>query len=201
MKSRTLVICSRALLLASAFFAVVAICGCTGVTAWITQATQIVPIAASMVTAVLSLIAALAGKTLSASEATSIASVVTAIQAGLGDIEKMVTAYQSAPSTTLLGQIEAGTQAVLGNINAFLTDVHVTDVATQAKIVAILTLVLNEVQSFASLLPVLKAGAGEQITITVPLSSKSAKEAFNAILDAPSGNPHVDAALAKLHRL
>jgi hypothetical protein len=166
MKGRTLVICSRALLLASAFFAVVALCGCTGVTAWITQATQIVPIAASMVTAVLSLIAALAGKTLSVSEATSIASVVTAIQAGLGDI-----------------------------------DVHVTDAATQVKIVAILTLVLNEVQSFASLLPVLKAGAGEQITITVPLSSKSAKEAFNAILDAPRGNPQVDAALAKLHRL
>jgi hypothetical protein len=174
--------------------------GC-GLATWIATANQIVPIAGSMAAGVLALIAALSGKTLDPNEVTTLTTVVGAIQKALNDISAMVTEYQATPSTTLLGDIEAATKAVIDNINQFLQDTGITDTATQAKVSAILNLVLNEVTSFASLLPILSATAGEKLTLVVPMPSKDFKKAYNELLTTPTGNTAVDAALAEMKRL
>jgi hypothetical protein len=51
------------------------------------------------------------------------------------------------------------------------------------------------------LLPLLSATPGQKVSITVPMSTKQAKTAFDTILNAPSGDAQVDEALKKLHRM
>jgi hypothetical protein len=177
--------------------------GCGALT-WLTDAQNILPIVGNMVGLVLTLIATLSGGSiLPVAIATVVTEVITRALAGIKDIEAMVAEYKSTPTTDKLSQIEAATKAIIDNLDSFLNDTLGT-IANQAlheKIKAILTLVLNEVVAFASLLPALHASAGQKISITVPLTSKAAKDAFNAILSTPSGDAAVDAALAQLKKL
>ena len=185
-----------ALILACALW----LAGCS-IATWIADANQIIPIAASMAAAILQLIGALGGTAISAAAMDTLNKVMTDIEGGLKSISDMVAEYQANPSTTLLAQIEEGTKAVIDNVGNFLANTGIEDAATQKKITAILQLILTEVTSFQSLLPVLKANPGDKFEIIVPMSTKQAKAAFNAILSEPSGNPAVDAALAKIHRM
>jgi hypothetical protein len=195
--------------LACLFFAV-ALAGCTGVASWITSAPQIISIAGSMALGILSFAASLVGKTLTASTVAKITAVITDVEGGLNDIDKMVAEYQATvpPPVGLLAEITTATQAVIDNINAFMADTGIdsagaTPSPTQKKIIAILDLVLSEVESFASLIPIFgeAAVAGSKVTITIPMSSKAAKDKYNAILTTSSGDAVVDAALAKLKKL
>lgn len=190
----------RVLVVLSLCFMAFGIVGCGPLT-WLSDSLQILPIASSMLAAALTLVGALTGSTLPAEIATIVSGVISKAMAGVRDIQAMIAEYKQNPSTTLLTSIEAGVKAVIDGINSFLTDTGITDPATQKKVVDILTLILTEVQALETLLPSLQAKAGTKLQITVPMTSKEAKEAFNAILDTPTGTPAVDAALAKLHRL
>lgn len=174
--------------------------GCGPLT-WLSDALQILPIAGSMLSGVLTLIGALTGSTLETAIAAAVSSVIQKAIAGITDLQTIVNEYKANPSTTLLASIEEGTQAVIDNITQLLSDTGITDAATQKKVTDILNLFLSDVKAFASMLPGLKASAGQQLTITVPMTSKQSKEAYNLILTTPTGSPSVDAALAKLHRL
>lgn len=176
--------------------------GCTGAAQWISEAMQIIPIASSMAASLITLIGALTGKTIDANTLTVLSQVTQDIESGLSDISSMVQEYQQTPSTTLLQNIKTATQSVIDGLSKFLSDTSIiTDAATQQKIVAIFQLILTEVTSFQSLLPVLTAAAGDRFTIVVPMTTKAAKAAFDKILSTPSGNPAVDEALTHLKRL
>ena len=172
-----------------------------GLPQWIATAQSILPVAVQMALGIISLIAALSGKTLSPEVVATLDSVVGKIQLALQDLANMVSEYNSNPSTTLLGEIEAGTKAVIDNITQLLADTGITDAATQSKVVNILNLILEELVAWGSLLPLLKAQAGETHTITVPLATKEFKAKYNTLLNTPTGSATVDAALAGLKRL
>lgn len=174
--------------------------GCGPLT-WLSDALQILPIAGSMLASVLTLIGALTGSTVETAIAAKVSAIISKAMAGITDLETIINEYKANPSTTLLGSIEEGTQAVIDKITQLLTDTGITDAATQSKVTAILNLFLTEVKAFATLLPALNVSSGQTLTVTVPMTSKQAKAAFNTIIATPTGSPAVDAALAKLHKL
>ena len=75
--------------------------------------------------------------------------------------------------------------------------------ALATKLQALAQFILTELESWASLLPVLKAAAvaGTKVTITVPMNKDQFKQGFNDILNAPTGDVKTDAVLAKAKRL
>ena len=204
----------RALFIFSMLCFTCLIVGC-GLPTWLADANSILPVAVQSILGILSLVAALSGKTLSASEVTTITNFGTSVQNAIKDIEAMVEDYQQQSSTTLLGEIEAAVTALQSQLTQFLTDVHVTDPSTQAKISAIVNLVLTQIEAWASIIPALKATATATVTpagvavtrvpeivpLKVPLTKQAFKQAYNAVLNTPTGNADVDAACAGSKRL
>lgn len=182
------------------FFTVAFAAGCGPLT-WLTDATNILPIAGGMLSGILALIGQLTGSALPTEIAGKVATIITDALKGIQDVQAIVAEYKQNPSTTLLTSIESGVKAVIDNINQFMTDTGITNPAAQSIIVKILTLFLTELTSFQTMLPALSASAGQRLTITVPMTTKASKAAYNSILSTPTGDTAVDAALLKLPRL
>jgi len=196
--------------------------GCS--TAWVGQAEEIVaaliPAAGNIVTVV----AALQGKSVSAADMQTIQAAGTQAGADLQLISSLIAAYQKADAATqpgILNQIESAINAVQGDLQGLLPALHIKDAATQAKITAVIGIVLSEVQSLAAILPMVKAGATSsaiQAEIQnphavaqnatrvghpqAPLSASQFVESFNATLTAKTGNADLDKATAglEIHR-
>ena len=173
---------------------------------WLSDATNILPIVANMVSLVLTLIATLSGGTiLPVDVAAAVSAIIAKVLAGIKDIQAAVEEYKSTtpPPVGALAKIKAATQAVIDHLDAFLNDTlgSIVNQALHGKISDLLTLVLQEVLAFSSLLPALNASAGQKLTIVVPMTSKEAKAAWNNIISEPSGDAAVDAALAALPKL
>lgn len=190
---------SQIMLAAALLFAVSSLAAC-GLPQWISTAQSILPIAAQMAAGILALIAAFAGGPDAGAIAT-LSTVISDIGKALNDIQAMVEEYNSNPSTTLLGSIQAGIKAVSDQVAQLLTDTGITNTSLQAKVVAVLTLLQTEITAWASIVPLVQATAGQKFELTVPMGSKQFKQAYNSILNEPTGDPEVDGALAKLPRL
>jgi hypothetical protein len=183
--------------------------GCS--TSWIEEAEQIVaaliPAAANLVT----LVAALQGKTVSAADLQTIQNAGTQAGADLQLIQSLVAAYEKADAASkpgILNQIETAINATQASLQGLLPALHIKDAATQAKITAVVGVVLSEVQSLAAIVPLVKADA----ELSVPAASSVAKmrqrqtllsasefvASYNATLSAKTGNTDVDKMTAGL---
>ena len=186
--------------------------GCS--TALVGQAEEIVsaliPAAANIVT----LVAALQGKSVSAADMQTIQNAGSQAGADLQLISSLIAAYQKADATTqagILNQIESAINAVQGNLQGLLPALHIKDTATQAKITAVIGIVLSEVESLAAILPMVKTSAenptlaakgaarvGQSQIVKAPLSASQFVDSFNATLTAKTGNAALDKATAGL---
>jgi hypothetical protein len=193
-------------------------------TAWIGQAEEIVaaliPAAANVVT----LVAALQGKSVSATDMQLIQTAGAQAGADLQLVSSLIAAYQKADAATqpgILNQIESAINAVQANLQGLLPALHITDTATQTKITAVVGIVLSEVQSLAAILPLVKAGTASEVasgenpqvsqktrdmghpaSVKIPLSASEFVASFNATLTAKTGNAELDRATAglEIHR-
>ena len=193
--------------------------GCS--TAWVGQAEEIVAALIPAATNIVTLVAALQGKSVTAADLQTIQNAGAQAGADLQLISSLIAAYQKADAATqpgILNQIESAINAVQGNLQGLLPALHIKDAATQAKITAVIGIVLAEVQSLAAILPMVKAGATSgaiQAEIQnrhpvtqnvghpqVPLSASQFVESFNATLTAKTGNADLDKATAglEIHR-
>jgi len=175
--------------------------GCAGAAAWLSDATQIVPLAASMIASILTLVAALQGKSVSASDLTAVSTFATDIENGLDDLETMIDQYKATPTANLEQEILNAANVVVSNIQNFLTNTQLANAALAQKVTAIATLVQTELKAWIEVIPALSATAGEKVTFTVPYSAKALRQAFDAILAQPTGDPDVDAAATKVKKL
>jgi hypothetical protein len=177
--------------------------GCS--TSWIMEAEQIVsaliPAAGNLIT----LVAALQGKTVSATDQAMIQNAGTQASADLQLIQSLIAAYESADAATkpgILNQIQNALHAVQGNLQGLLAGMHIKDAATQAKITAVVGLVLSEVQSLATIVPLVQgSGSGGQglamarmtaVRPTAPLSANEFVKSYNSTLSARTGSPDLD---------
>jgi hypothetical protein len=183
--------------------------GCS--TAWIGQAEEIVsaliPAAANLV----ALVAALQGNTVSAADLQMIQNAGAQAGADLQLIQSLIAAYQKADAAAqpgILNQIESAIGAVQGNLQGLLPALHIQDAATQAKITAVVGILLSEVQSLAAIVPVLTKTptltAKSAVRVGHPKAPLSASEfvaSYNATMTAKTGNAELDKATAgfKIH--
>jgi len=180
--------------------------GCS--TDWIGEAEQIVaaliPAAANLVT----LVAALQGKSVSASDLAMVQNAGTQAQADLQLIQSLIAAYEKADAATqpgILNQIQSAIGAAQGNLQGLLGALHIKDTATQTKITAVVGILLSEVQALGSVVPLVRGqgrGAKGQDTASlaskvggrpkVPLSANEFVKSYNATMGAKTGNADLD---------
>lgn len=215
MKSKTMKV-GRALG-ALALCATMVLTACS--TAWITEAEEIVAALIPAAANLLTLIEALDGKGVSTQDLQTMQSASTQAQTDLQLINTLVTQYQQATDAvtqaTLLAKIQTAITTVQTNLSALLPALHITDAATQAKVAAVIGLILAEVQSLEAIIPLVQSPATSSITVAKasgtlktkkvkpPLSASQFRASYNAIMTAKTGNATLDGAAAKckLHGL
>lgn len=177
--------------------------GCS--TDWIAEAEKIVaaliPAAANLVT----LVAALEGKSVSAADLAAIQNAGTQAGADLQLVQSLIAAYQKADASAkpgILNQIQSAILAAQGNLQGVLPALHIKDTATQTKITAVVGILLAEVQSLAAVVPLVSAQnqnphpvANHATTVghpRAPLSANEFVKSYNAALTAKTGNAELD---------
>jgi hypothetical protein len=176
---------------------------------WISEAEQIVavllPAAANLVT----LVAAMQGKTVSAGDLATIQNAGKEAGADLQLIQSLIAAYDKADAAArpgILNQIQSAIGAVQGNLQGLLMGMHIKDAATQAKVTAVVGLLLSEVQSLAAVLPVVQGNApavalraadsrgrlSPHFAGKVPLPASEFVRSYNSTLTAKTGNAALD---------
>jgi hypothetical protein len=176
-------------------------------TAWIGEAEQIVaalvPAAANIVT----LVAALQGKSVSASDLETIQNAGAQAGADLQLLQSLIAAYQKADAGEqpgILNQIQAAINAAQTTMGGLLPALHIKDAATEAKVTAVVGIVLSEIQSLAAIVPLVDASAApatvaraaEQVKKQPPLTASEFVASYNATLTAKTGNADLDRATA-----
>lgn len=198
----------RLLSVVSALFTMCYVLTGCGLPTWLTDASSIIPVLISSITSIGSFVASLTGNTALAAELAVVTRILDDVEAGLADIETLIAEYKANPSETLLQKIDDVAKLVTNNIQKILTDSGLPSIIA-SKVQSLARLVLTQLESWLSLLPVLKpavgvaahALAGQSVTFTVPLDHATFKAQFNAIYDAPTGDVEIDEALAKARRI
>jgi len=193
--------------------------GCS--TAWVGQAEGIVAALIPAAANIVALVAALQGQSVSAADLQTIQTAGAQAGADLQIIQSLISAYQKADAAAqpgILNQIESAINAVQANFQGLLPALHIKDATTQAKITAIVGIVLSEVQSLAGIVPLVTAEVGIADTARenphvsqktrdmghprIPLTANEFVASFNSTLTAKTGNAALDRAAAglEIHR-
>ncbi|HTS37813.1 MAG TPA: hypothetical protein VMH04_19215 [Candidatus Solibacter sp.] len=184
----------------------IVLAGCS--TDWVSQGEEIVAALIPAAGNIVALVAVLEGKTVSGSDMQAIQSAGAQAEADLQIIQSLIAAYQQAEASAkpgILNQIQSAVNSVQANLQGLLNGLHIKDAATQAKIAAVVGLVLSEVQSLAAIVPLVKnqglevrgSGLGTSATVTkAPLSGNAFVASFNSTLTAKTGNAELDRATA-----
>jgi hypothetical protein len=178
-------------------------------TAWIGEAEQIVAALIPAVANLVTLVAALEGKSISAADLQTIQNAGAQAGADLQLLQSLIGEYEKADASAqpgLLNQIEAAMSAVQLTLNGLLPALHITDVAAQAKITAVVGLLISEVESMAAIVPLVNPGASpgmmamasRQVKKQPPLTASEFVNSYNATITAKTGNAELDHASAGL---
>jgi hypothetical protein len=176
-------------------------------TAWIGEAEQIVAALIPATANLVALVAALQGNNVSAADLQMIQSAGTQAGADLQLMQALITQYQKADAAAqpgLLNQIQAAMSAVQATLNGLLPALHIKDAATQAKITAVIGILLSEVESVAAIVPLVSASASpsmmamaaKRVKKQPPLTADEFVASYNATMTAKTGNAALDHAAA-----
>ena len=147
-------------------------------TAWIGEAEQIVAALIPGLANLVTLVATLQGKSVSAADLQTIQSAGAQAGADLQLMQSLIAQYQKADATAqpgLLSQIQAAISAVQSTLNGLLPALHIKDAATQAKITAVVGMLLSEVESMAAIVPLVNPSASPaMMTMAVKQVKKQA---------------------------
>jgi hypothetical protein len=178
---------------------------CTAV--WISEAEQIVAMLTPAIANVVTLVATLQGS-VSATDLNTIQNASAQAGADLQLVRSLIAQYQKADPGSqpgLLNQIQAAIGAVEVNLNGLLPAMHIKDAATQAKVTAVIRILLSEVQSIAAIVPLAnpnslasKANLTQKLTKQVPLTANAFVTSYNATMTAKTGKPELDHATSGL---
>ncbi len=178
-------------------------------TAWIGEAEQIVEALIPAVANLVTLVATLQGKDVTAADLQTMQSAGAQAGADLQLMQSLISQYQKADAAAqpgLLNQIQSAMNAVQTTLNGLLPALHIQDAATQAKITAVVGLLISEVESMAAIVPLVNPGASPaMMTMAVrqakkqpPLTADEFVSSFNASMTAKTGNTQLDHATAGL---
>jgi hypothetical protein len=176
---------------------------------WIAEARDILAVLIPAATNLVTLVAALQGKGASPADLSTIETGGTQAAADLQVIEALIRAYESAEQTAkpgILNQIQSAIGAAQGNLQGLMLGLRIKDVATRAKILAIVGLLQSELQSLATLVPIVQGeGAGVRSEAALarisgrtkaPLRANEFVKSYNSVMAARTGNAALDRATA-----
>ena len=177
-------------------------------TAWIASAEQIVAVMIPAAANVMTLIATFRGN-VTANDLQTIQNVGTQAQADLELMQSLIAEYQKADAAAqpgILTQIQVAMNDVQSNLNGILPALHIKDAATQAKVTAVVGLLISEMESMAAIVPLVNPSASpamvrmaaKQVKKQPPISANEFAASFNAIMCAKSGNANLDRATSAL---
>lgn len=164
----------------------IALAACS--TAWIAEAEQIVAALIPAAANIVALVAALQGKSVSAADLATIQNAGTEAGADLQLVQSLITAYQKADEAAkpgILNQIQAALMTAQAGLKGVLPALHIQDAATQAKITAVLGIVISEVQSLAAIVPVVNGQVAVAANNTPGPGQRS-----ESLVGGESQNPH-----------
>ena len=180
-------------------------------TSWIAEAEQIVGALIPAIANVISLVTAVEKSDVASAEVPQVQKAGAQAEADLELLRSLIAEYQEADAAeqaNVLGQIQSELTGVQLNLKELLPAVHIEDAATQAKVTALVGVVLSEVQAMAAILPAGNAekdGAAGMVTIfgarnndMKPLKAQEFASSYNAIMKARSGNVELDHVAAGL---
>jgi hypothetical protein len=188
------------LLLLCLCLSMVMLTGCTAT--WITALGAAIPGISALITAIATFVAALAGKTVSASVAAAIKKYTADALAELQNLASIISAVAGAVTQDTIGKISVALNAVLTNLQGILTSANITDSATLSKLSMLIGLGVAAVQAALALIPLIA------VKNTAPLSTaeltvldhhmKGFKAEYHVIQSTLTGQVDVDAALAEM---
>jgi len=191
--------------------------GCS--TNWVQQAQEIVAVLMPAITNLVILVATLQGKEISAEDVAVVQKAGSEVGGDLRLILSLIAAYESADQKAkpgILSQIQNAIQAAQENLQGVTQGLHIKDGATQARVAAIVGVLLAEVQSLAAILPVIEGQAQGQrsgargqgaearvqntgtggheaeVPFKRPLSASEFVKSYNAIMTTKTGRAELD---------
>jgi hypothetical protein len=178
-------------------------------TAWISEAEQIVAALIPAVGNLVTLAASLPGNNVSPADLETIQKAGAQTSADLQLMQSLIQQYPKADAAAqpgLLGQTQVAMSAAQSILNGLLPALHIKDAATEAKITAVVGIMLSEVESAAAIVPLVDAGASpKMMTLSArqankqpPLSAREFIDSYNATMTAKTGSFELDHATAKL---
>jgi len=177
-------------------------------TAWVSEAEQIVAVLIPATANIVTLVMTLQGQ-VSVADLKTVQSAGSQAAADLQLIQSLTAQYQKADAAArpgLLNEIQAAVSATQSTLNGLLPALHIKDPATQAKITAVVGILLSEVQSVAAIVPLAKPSASaemrklaeKQIKKQAPLTANEFVGSYDATMTAKTGNAELDHAAAGL---
>jgi hypothetical protein len=182
--------------------------GCTS--AWLTAVSGLLPGILSIVNAIVSFVAALENKTVSSATYATIQKWAQNVQTEIANAQTILASIKQAATSGLLAQFQAAMQAITTSFNSILAGVDITDSSTVAKLTQFLALGVAAVNAVLALIPMaiakLEAKASDEelkhydgvAAKATTNAVKLMKETYVAIIDEPTTNADVNAALATL---
>jgi hypothetical protein len=188
------------------FCAFLMLTGCS--TTWVAAAEQMVAVLIPATANLMALVATFRGNA-TAADLQTIQNAGAQTEAGLQLIQSLIAEYDTADVAAqpgLLSQIQAGLSDVQSNLNGLLPALHIKDASTQAKITAVVELLISEMQAMAAIVPLANPGASaamvrlalKQIDKRPMPSSEEFVTSFNAIMTGRTGNASLDRATSGL---
>jgi hypothetical protein len=178
-------------------------------TTWMGEAEQIVAALIPATANLMTLLATLQGRDISAADLQAVQSAGTQAGADLQLMESLIAQYQKADAAAqpgLIEQIQVAMSAVQTDLSGLLPVLHVKDAATQAKITAVVGILLSEVQSMAAIVPLVNGGASpammtmakRQAMKQAPMTASEFVSSYDAVMTAKTGNAELDRAASGL---
>lgn len=178
-------------------------------TTWIGEAEQIVGSLIPAVANLVTLVATLQGKDVATTDLQTVQNAGAQAGADLQLMQSLISQYEKADASAqpgLLNQIQAAMSAVQVTLNGLLPALHIKDVATQAKVTAVVGLLISEVESMAAIVPLANPSASptmlamavKQVKNQPPLTANEFIRSYNASMTAKTGNTALDHAAAGL---
>ena len=176
-------------------------------TSWINEAEQIIAALIPGMANLVTLVATLQGKNVSAADLQTVQSAGAQAGADLALMQSLIAQYQKADAAAqpgLLNQIQAALTAVQSTLSGLLPALHIKDASTQAKITAVIGILFSEVESVAAIVPLVSgvaapammAPGAKQVKARerTPLTAREFVVSYNATMTAKTGNAQLDEA-------
>jgi hypothetical protein len=168
-------------------------------TSWITRAQAIIQVLVPATTNILTLVSVFSGKAIDPAVVNEMARVTGEVNADLNQLAGLIGEYQALPAdqrSTEIEKINTVLGLAQGHASELMSTAHVKDPLVQAKVNAVIGIVISELHSIEQIVPLLQNQANAQVARSMrahpPLSADELKKAFNSAMAAPSGREGLD---------